>query len=59
MKRNMAEKLTASVLAAVLTFGMMAPQTAMTAKAAAKSTLEKNVQKLIRLTDIPSLLRMR
>ena len=28
MKRNMAEKLTASVLAAVLTFGMMAPQTA-------------------------------
>ena len=28
MKRNMAEKLTASILAAVLTFGMMAPQTA-------------------------------
>ena len=26
MKRNMAEKLTASILAAVLTFGMMAPQ---------------------------------
>ena len=48
MKRNMTEKLTASVLAAVLTFGMMAPQTAMTAKAAAKSTLEKNVQKLVK-----------
>ena len=43
MKRNMAEKLTASILAAVLTFGMMAPQTAMTAEAAAKSTLEKDV----------------
>ena len=26
MKRNMAEKLTASILAAVLTFGMMAQQ---------------------------------
>lgn len=48
MKRNMAEKLTASVLAAVLTFGMMAPQTAMTAEAAAKSTLEKDVQKLVK-----------
>lgn len=48
MKRNMAEKLTASILAAVLTFGMMAPQTAMTAEAAAKSTLEKNVQKLVK-----------
>lgn len=44
----MAEKLTASILAAVLTFGMMAPQTAMTAEAAAKSTLEKDVQKLVR-----------
>jgi 2-phosphoglycerate kinase len=44
----MAEKLTASVLAAVLTFGMMAPQTAMTAEAAAKSTLEKDVQKLVK-----------
>ena len=48
MKRNMAEKLTASILAAVLTFGMMAPQTAMTAEAAAKSTLEKDVQKLVK-----------
>ena len=48
MKRNMAEKLTASVLAAVLTFGMMASQTAMTAEAAAKSTLEKDVQKLVK-----------
>ena len=44
----MAEKLTASILAAVLTFGMMAPQTAMTAEAAAKSTLEKDVQKLVK-----------
>ena len=48
MKRNMAEKLTASILAAVLTFGMMAPQKAMTAEAAAKSTLEKDVQKLVK-----------
>ena len=42
----MAEKLTASVLAAVLTFGMMASQTAMTAEAAAKSTLEKMFRNL-------------
>ncbi len=44
----MAEKLTASILAAALTFGMMAPQTAMTAEAETKSTLEKDVQKLVK-----------
>ena len=49
MKRNMAEKLTASILAAILTFGMMAPQTAMTAEASKqRARLKKDVQKLVK-----------